>query len=197
MIPNVEFIYSGTYDHFIFRNKKYKRSDYKIDFHKKIKEIEKEWRKYEKKILSEISKLTNLKWQEPNIKCYVVTSAVPFSEPLTIPAYNKIEKFIDVLIHELIHHIFHRRNYRFLKKAWGYVFKKYKDESLGTKLHIPLHAIHTHLFLKFFGEERMRKDIESIENFAFDKESYFRSWEITLEEGYGSIIDEFRKRVKA
>src|SRR3989344_1522923 len=172
----IEFIHSKTYDQILSQRENLP----KIDFFKKINGIKEEWKKYEKDILNEISKLTNLKWKETNIKCYVVTNSIPFSEPLTIPAYKKIDLFIDVLIHELIHSILNRNNYRLSKEAWDYIFDKYKNESLSTKLHIPLHAIHSHIYLKFFNRERMIRDIKKIRKHS--NGDYKRSWEIVQKE---------------
>jgi hypothetical protein len=78
-----------------------------------------------------------------------------------------------------------------LRKAWKYIERKYKNESFKTRIHIPLHAIHTHIYLKFFGEERLRRDVEAI-SFLPD---YKRSWEIVQKEGYKKIIQEFVKQV--
>lgn len=191
----VEFIYSKIYCEILLRKENLDLEILdKIDFQKKIREIKKEWKKYEKEILNEISNLTNLKWRDSKIKCYIVTRTVPFSEPLTIPAYKEVDRFIDVLIHELIHQIFMQgKNYTLSKGAWKHVFDKYKNESRRTKIHIPLHAIHSHMYLKFFNKERMQRDLDAIR--AFDKESYKRSWKIIQKEGYDNIIREFRDRV--
>ena len=70
--------------------------------------MEKLWIKYEKKVLTELSKITRLKWKEKAINCYIVVrrgTYSAFSDPITMPIYPKIDWFIDVLIHESIHRL--------------------------------------------------------------------------------------------
>ncbi len=187
-MPKIIFRYSWIYDQIWKGNKKKYPSQRKIlDY---IKEIEKLWKRYEKKILSELSKISHLKWKSKFIYCYIVGRCKPFSDPLTIPVYKNKNYFIDVLTHELIHQLF-IQNLRQSKKAWAYIFKKYKKESHTTKIHIPLHAIHTHIYLKFYGEKRLNRDIKLI-SFLRD---YKKSWEIVQREGYQNIIREFTKRI--
>jgi hypothetical protein len=191
MIPKIVFKYSWIYDQNwkewikIYRRiDKYPTERQILNY---IKKVEKLWRKYEKKILKEISSITGLKWKSKLICCYVVGRCIPFSDPLTLPIYEKNQDyFIDTLVHELIHQLF-TQNSEKLRKAWKYIERKYKNESFKTRIHIPLHAIHTHIYLKFFGEERLRRDVEAI-SFLPD---YKRSWEIVQKEGYKKIIQEF------
>jgi hypothetical protein len=49
-----------------------------------IKKVEKLWRKHEKKILEELSKISGLKWKSKIIYCYVVGRCIAFSDPLTL-----------------------------------------------------------------------------------------------------------------
>ena len=158
-----------------------------------IKKIEKFGSKDGKRVLDEISKVIGLKWTE-DIKCYVVGHARGFSDPLTLGVMKDPNDFIDTLVHELIHQILaaQKGNKKRTSKAWDYIYKKYKDESVSTKNHIPVHAIHNHIYLKFFGKKRLEKDINHCQRFP----DYKRSWEIVEKEGYENIIKEFRKRIK-
>jgi hypothetical protein len=89
-----------------------------------MKEVEKLWRRYEKKILKELSTITRLKWKSRFICCYVVSRCIPFSDPLTLPVYEKSQDyFIDTLVHELIHQLFTQNNEK-LRKAWKIYRKK-------------------------------------------------------------------------
>ena len=195
----IEFVYSLVYDKILLKEKVLKKFP-KIDFPKRMEEIKKEWKKYEKKILTAIPSISRLKWKESKVKCYVVTSSIPFSEPLTIPAYKETDKFIDVLTHELIHQIFMQgHNYKLSKKSWSYIFKKYDKEHFKTKIHIPVHAIHKKIFLDILKKpERLKREYETIKkNFPPQyKELYLKSWEIVEKEGYENIINEFRKGIK-
>ena len=126
-----------------------------------INKIRPLWKRYEKKILSEISTVTNLSWKAREIKCYVVGQAMPFSDPLTMPIYEKYpDWFIDVLTHELIHQMFIQNgNEQKAKKAWIYFYKKYAKENRSVRIHIPLHAFHAHIYLKFFGRKRFEREL--------------------------------------
>ncbi len=193
-MPKIIFRYSRIYDEIWKEGARLRKKDKNNPSSRKIlnyiKEIEKLWKRYEKKILSELSKISHLKWKSKFIYCYVVGRCRPFSDPLTVPVYKNKNYFIDVLTHELIHQLF-IQNLRQSKKAWTYVFKKYKKESHTTKIHIPLHAIHSHIYMKFFGEKRLNRDIKLI-SFLPD---YKKSWEIVQREGYQNIIREFIKRI--
>ena len=200
--PKIKFrysnIYNKNYSKYKWVQERLKKEGKKYPSYEKImkyiKEIEPIWRKIEKKVLTELSKISGLKWKEEKIICYVVGYATPFSDPLTMPIYQRNQDyFIDTLIHELIHQLFTQQgNSNKSSKSWKYIFKKYKKESYNTKIHIPLHAIHSCIYLKFFTEKRMQKGIDYI-SFLPD---YKRSWEIVQKEGYKEIINEFNKRLK-
>jgi len=196
-IPKIIFKYSWIYDQIwkeMPSGKKIKKYPSQRKILNYIKKIEKLWRKVEKKILQELSTVTHLKWGVKSINCYVVGRCKPFSDPLTIPIYEKLpDYFIDVLTHELIHNLFIQpENCKKSKKAWRYFHQKYKKFSRNTRIHIPLHAIHSHIYYKFFNEKRLKRDIKFI-SFLPD---YKKSWQIVQKEGYKNIINEFVKRVK-
>lgn len=198
MTPKIIFRYSFIYDGLLSTGFKFLKypSDKKIEeILDYIKKIEKIWRKDESKLLKEFSKITELKWKEKQIYCYVVGKCIPFSDPLTIPIYNKYPNlFIDTLIHELIHQIF-IQSFRKSKKAWKYIDSKYKKENKKTRIHIPLYAISSHIYLKFYNKNKLKEIIKSAKYFS-DAENYMRAWEIVQKEGYQNIINEFRKRIK-
>ncbi|PIQ07481.1 MAG: hypothetical protein COW72_00100 [Candidatus Nealsonbacteria bacterium CG18_big_fil_WC_8_21_14_2_50_37_10] len=195
--PKIVFKYSWIYDQtwkeglIGKKSKKYPSSKHVLNY---IKKIEKLWQKEERRILLELSKISHLKWESKFIYCYVVGRCRPFSDPLTISVYEKYpDYFIDVLTHELIHNLFIQPgNYQKSKKAWGYFHQKYKKFSRNTRIHIPLQAIHSYIYYKFFNEKRLKRDIKLI-SFLPD---YKKSWQIVQKEGYKNIINEFVKRVK-
>lgn len=195
-IPKIIFKYSWIYDQtwreglMGKKQKNYPSSQQILNY---IKKIEKLWREAEKKVLSEISKIAHLEWKSKFISCYVVGRCRPFSDPLTIPVYKQYpDYFIDVLIHELIHNLF-IQNLKETKKSWQYFERKYRKESNTLIIHIPLHAIHSHIYYKFFNEKRLKRDIKFI-SFLPD---YKKSWQIVQKDGYQNIINEFVKRVKS
>ena len=79
-----------------------------------------------------------------------------------------------------------------MKKVWEYFKRKYKKESFTTKIHIPLHALHSHIYYKFFNEKRLKRDVKEMSQLP----DYKKSWQIIQEEGYQNIINEVVKRVK-
>lgn len=192
--PKIIFKYSWIYDQtwkdgWLMKRKKKWPSSKKISNY--IKKIEKLWRKEEKNVLRELSKVAHLKWKSKSIDCYIVGKCRPFSCPLTMPVYEKYpDYFIDVLIHELIHNLF-IQNPKETKKAWQYFERKYKKESQITKYHIVLHAIHSHIYLKLYNEKRLKRDIKLTHRFS----DYKKSWQIVQKEGYGNIIDRFVERI--
>lgn len=196
--PKIRFRYSWIYDQnwkewikiYEKKSQKYPSAKEVLNY---IKKVEKLWKKIEKKILSELSNITGLMWKEDFIYCYVVGKCIPFSDPLTMPMYKDTDYFIDTLIHELIHQLFTQEgNMKQSSEAWKHIDRKYKKETIKTRIHIPLHSIHFHIYMKFFNEKRLKTDIESI-SFLPD---YKRSWKIVQKEGYQNIIREFRSRIK-
>ena len=69
---------------------------------------------------------------------------------------------------------------------------KYRDESIMTKNHILLHAVHKKLYLKFFNKGRLNNDIKNCQNW----EDYKRSWEIVEKTGADNMIRKFKEVVK-
>ena len=198
MIPKINFRYSWIYDERFkpLWKKKHIKKWGKYPSYKEIKtyikKIKPIWKKQENKVLKELSELTNLEWKEKEIKCYITGRAFPFSDPLTMRIYKNKNFFIDCLIHELIHVLF-IQNTKETNPYFAYIItKKYKNEKFNTRIHIPVHAIHKYIFLKFFTEKRLKTEID----FCKYSPEYKRSWEIVNSEGYENIIKEFRKRIK-
>ena len=200
MIPKIIFKYSWIYDESYRNSPKIKEflkekgekypSKKKIESY--IKKIEPLWKKQEKRILTELSKISGLEWKVKEITCYIIGSGRPFSDPLTMRIYNNHNSFIDTLTHELIHQIFTQKgNLDKAKKTWNYLFKKYKKESIKTKNHIALHAVHVELINRLYGDDNIEKRLQ----IPFHND-YRRSWEIVQKEGYQNIINEFKKRLK-
>lgn len=198
MIPKIIFKYSSIYDEMHGRREGIKNYPSEVEILNYIKKVEKLWKKGEKKVLKELSKITGLQWQEKQIYCYVIGRCVPFSDPLTLPVYRRDrEQFIDTLVHELIHCLLGQEgNYERAKKAWQYIHRQYSNEGERTRIHIPLYAIHAHVLLKFYGEKRLEQEIARTKHFTWDSKSYQRAWEIIQKEGYKKIIEKFRKKIE-
>jgi len=190
MVPKIEFRYSWIYDQFCKSEAKTKNYPTSAKIEKYMRTVEPLWRKEEKKILTEMSRVTGITWEEKNIICYFVGEHIPFSDPLTIPATRKKERFVDILTHEMIHILFRQNKANDKVIAW--ISKTYPEEADRTKLHVPIHAIHKHILLKFFGQKRLDAEIKSLKHLK----DYRRSWEIVQEEGYENIIKRFRQEIQ-
>jgi len=196
--PKIIFRYSKIYDEYIGKEKPSETAVVKtVNYIKKLRNA---WGKKEEKILKEISQITGLKWRENYIHCYIVRrGGGSISDPLTLVMYNKkgalgkLDLLIDLLVHELIHRIFtSKENFQKSKKAWDYIYKKYKNEIEKTKIHIVIHAIYKDIYLKFYNKKRLERHIQ----WASEKKDYQRAWQIVEKEGYQNIINQFIKRIK-
>lgn len=199
LVPEIEFRYSWIYDQ---RIKRYLTAIARHDevlrhglqnwpkersILKAVNRYEKEWGGQGRVVLAEISRVSGLKWRQKKITVYVVGRIIPFSDPLTMPIYKSRIKFVDTLTHELLHQI-QSQNRDEVLNFYKFVYRKYKNESVITKNHIIVHAIHKYLYLKFFGVKRLNLDIKSCSR----RIDYNRSWNIVQSEGYENLIKEFR-----
>ena len=159
--------------------------------------------KKEEKIFSYLEEVSGLNWQKEEIPVYLIkiSSIMPLSDPLTIPIQfefdDKVftltpERFIDMLIHELIHNLLIQNNGR-VESYFEFILNKYKEEDFNTAIHLIVHAIHKKIFLEFFNKERLKEEIEASSFYP----AYKKSWEIVNEKREDFIIKEFRDYVDA
>ena len=125
---------------------------------------------------------------EGNLECFVYGAGInTMSTPFLFPAWNKFgtvhtgKKFIDLVIHELLHIFLTTNN----KHYWEYVVDKYQSEDVSCRNHILLYAM---LYIIY-------KDIYNCEPMDFGRDNlpagYARAIEIVKEIGYQKIIDEY------
>jgi hypothetical protein len=204
MIPRINFKWSFIYQEEIHLPKsvKYDRDKTEREVNDFIKGLSKEWKRIDSNILLYMEELTTLKWNKNEIDCYVmkISKFGPISDPLTIPIQLKhkkqifsldLNRFMDMMIHELIHNLFTQNGDK-LEGYFNYLIKKkYKNLSWNTAIHIPVHAIHKEIFLKFFDEERLKTEINAC---SYYKE-YKKAWDIVTKEGSQKIIKELRRLV--
>ena len=200
-VPRIIFKYSRIYDEFLRLMRKDEDKNYpsRKEILNYIKEVIEIWSKDESRIFKEVSKVIGLEWKEKFIYCYIVTEGkFSLSDPMTLVVYRKgsfrdLDVFVDYLVHESIHRIFSARdNFLSCKEAWDYINRKYKKETRKTRIHIMVHAVHEHIYLKFYSKKRLERDIK----WAKKHKDYRRAWEIVQGEGYDNIIKEFKKRIK-
>lgn len=199
MIPKIIFRYSPIYDS-NYRNSdiiKKKLEDKGLTypspkeiFHE-IENIEPLWSKVESNVLKAISKISGLKWKEAKVICYVIGHGRSFSDPLTIMLHETTDLFIDTLVHEMIHQI-QIQNNELSKKWYSYIDKIYAGETVLTKNHIIVHAVHKEIYLTIFDKKRLETDIKE----SGLSKDYARSWEIVEKEGHKNIINKFKEVTK-
>src|SRR5688500_4692498 len=73
---------------------------------KKTAHYQREWEKYEKKLLEGMMKCFELDFYLKTIDVHVAPYVFPQSSPLLMNTYHKPDEFVDVLAHELIHVLF-------------------------------------------------------------------------------------------
>ncbi len=200
MIPKIDFKYSYVYDD-LFRNslelkkllkrqgKKYPSPTEIIEF---MEDLEIVWKTEGNKILEEMSNISGIKWKIRNISCYIAGACRPMSDPLTIKICNDITHGIDILTHELIHHLQSTVSDKKWDKWQKYLDEKYPRETKTTKDHIFLNAVHMALYLQLFGADRLMRDMWN-SNVSND---YKRSWEIVEKEGPDKIVNKFRQIIR-
>lgn len=200
MIPKVEFVYSYPYDMSLFNlaGKKWDRRYVKLTL-RRIKTLENAWRKVEKRVFSEMVKATGFRWKEKKITCFIVNRGGCFSCPLTVRIIGRKgrkmsnEQIIDILTHELIHVFIVSNNIHKKEGPW----MGFKKEAMGTKTHIYVHALHKHIYLKLFGEERLKKDIKKAKWLdSRIQTGYSRAWEIVEEYGYKNLLKRLEEAKK-
>lgn len=184
MLPKTQFHYSPIYQKRLIKVKNFRAPKDEV-FFKNTRKLELKWRKIEKKILKELEFVTGLKWQESHIYIYITRGVVCFSSPLTMTILDDIDFMLDTLIHELIHRIIsENENWPIIEKRWNKLISKYKKENLNTRIHVPIHAIHKHIFLKFFNQKRLEIEIERVK----DDKDYAQAWKIVQSGDYKEII---------
>ncbi len=189
MNPRLKFVYSSIYyGKLVGHPIKEKDAQFAKQ---KTTDFEKKWALIGNKILTELSRVSSIRWSEKEIEVYVLpTNRINFSSPLTINAYLPVEDAIDVLTHELIHRLLSQPTRS--KASWKGVtplFHRYmKSEGATVYVHILVHALHEHVYRKMRGLARMRRDRTKSKR----HKDYHRAWNIVDEIGYKVVIQAIR-----
>ena len=206
MLPKINFIWSFIYQsdvHSLFiKTEKYDYEEYEKYVSNFINNLKLEWKKHSEGVLNYMEEISGLKWRNAEIDCFVVKIS-PFysiSYPLTIPiqfeADNQVytlsqDRYIDMLIHELIHILF-VQNEIITNNYFGYLLKKkYSDEEFNAAIHVPVHAMYKKILLCFFNEARLATDIKMSDYYP----DYKRAWDIVMKEGEDKILEEMKRLI--
>jgi hypothetical protein len=161
--------------------------------YKNTRKLDLKFKKYRGRVLNELASVTGLQWREKHIYVYITAGVGWFSMPLTMSIHEKTDALLDTLIHELVHRILsENENWLLIKKRWFDLMRKYKQEKMETRTHIPIHAIHKHIFLKFFSRSHLNKEIKRMGQYK----NYARSWEIVENDGFEDIIRSLNPKYK-
>ena len=156
-----------------------------------MRRLEKEWRKNEHAVFASIQQFSGIKWTVKEHICYVVGSGDPFSDPLTMPVFAPqapIDYASDVLCHELIHRNLIESSFEAKwKKVLAKLKKRYPKDTENAFIHVLVHAIHEHIFLSLFSEERLKRDRRIMSAYP----DYRRAWEIVEKVGAKKILETY------
>lgn len=115
--------------------------------------------KYEDLILPAITDCAGLDFKVNLLKVYIVSgNPRSLSDPIIIKSGYKPEEFVENLTHELIHQIFD------LNQTTMEIYEEEytKDEPMGVKQHVIVHAILKYIYLDILNEKhRLERDIEN------------------------------------
>lgn len=202
MVPEIEFRWSFIYQEEIHLSEEedYDRGKWGKSVNSFISKLKHELESKGKDILKYMENITGLNWNEKKIICYVIKMSRfgPISDPLTIPIQLKhgkdvfiltIERFFDMLIHELIHNLFIQNKDKLDNHFDSLINKRYKNLSWNCAIHVPVHAIHKEIFDEFFEKRRFEGEIEACSYYP----DYKNAWDIVLKEGSKKIIGKLRK----
>lgn len=157
----VSFVYSEAYDHMLtlMSLQPYLESQ-EHDLKKYLHELREWWSRDEKKIVSEIEHVTNLKIPK-NTECYVVSNMAytAISHPLTIKKDLDFDRLRLVLIHELIHvTLASHTKCRDLVVALN---EWYPDHDQYFKSHIPVFMVQKRVLNNLYGPNAMKEYVKA------------------------------------
>lgn len=204
MIPKINFRWSFIYQEEIHLPDSISYND--IDAEKYVKKfiakLNKWWDNHGDQILRFMEDITGLQWKTNDVTCYVIKISKhgPISDPLTVPIQLvedgeiftlSLNRYIDMVVHELIHRLF-VQNDKLLDEYFDFLIKKkYANKNWNVASHVPVHAIHKEIFLRFFNRRRLNVEIEACKYYP----DYKQAWDIVNEEGSQQVLAEFRKFV--
>jgi len=136
--------------------------------------------------LSEITKRTPAR----NLECFIFGRGLtPKSTPFMLPIWNREqkqwsdEKFIDLMIHELLHIFLVTDN----DVYWEHALKQFADEEPVCRNHVLLYAMLYKIYKDLFNKEPIDFNRDNM------PPGYARAVELVKEIGYQELIDEYKE----
>ncbi len=190
-LPKLAFIYAYPLD----RNRRdfFKEKELKYPSEEEVRTTVTHWENLwnktndEKSVVSHIAEVTK-RVPERNLECFVFGAGLQaMSTPFLLPIWNRAgmkwsdEKFVDVVIHELLHIFLSTNNDLY----WKFVREKYAHEGVLTQNHILLYAMLYQIYQDIWNTEPM--------DFSRDNlpDGYARAVQLVKDLGYKELISEY------
>lgn len=158
------------------------------------------WQAYEPKILPALKIILGVSFRQSIIDVHTAPGIRDMSDPLIMNFTTDADEFIDRLTHELIHKLLTDNTAYSLndtnKPTWlGDEWQKlFGEHDFDTLVHIPVHAMHKHIYLDVLKEpERLARDLAS----TADSKPYAEAWKYVKDHDYMKIIADLKKLYSA
>ena len=189
-IPKVKFIYAYPFDN----GRRNLYSERNLGYYPSIEEIKEKMSQWKKlwdetnendKIVLKLVELTK-RTPERSLECFVFGGGInPMSTPFLMPIMSKDklrsdEKFIDTMIHEILHIFVSGAS-----KYFDMIRSKYSKEVVLTHNHIIIYAFLEKIYLDMFNSKPLDFDVIDL------PVGYSRAIEIVKEQGYETLIGEY------
>lgn len=160
---------------------------------KKVKEYNQAWSEYEDKVIPAICQLLDLEFKQNIIDIYIAPFSNSISDPMVISTKYTTERFIDTIIHEIIHRLLTDntkmplKNNERLLSHWKPLFGE--EYNFVTLVHIPVHAVLKYIFIDVLNEpSRFERDVETTKKY----EAYKLAWSHVNDNDYKQIIEQVK-----
>lgn len=145
----------------------------------------------EKSIIANLVELTG-RTPERNLECFVFGAGLQaMSTPFLLPVWNKEgkqwsdEKFIDLIIHELLHIFLVTNNQRY----WEEVSRRFSEEEPVSRNHVLLYAMLYEIYQKIFNKEPIDFNRDNL------PPGYARAIQLVKELGYKELIADYKSLI--
>jgi hypothetical protein len=143
----------------------------------------------EKDIITYLAKITE-RIPDRNLECFVFGAGMQaMSTPFLLPIWNREgkqwsdEKFVDLVIHELLHIFLVTDN----DVYWEHALKQFADEEPVCRNHVLLYAMLYKIYKDLFNQEPIDFNRDNM------PPGYARAIELVKEIGYQELIDEYKE----
>jgi hypothetical protein len=164
-----------------------------------VKSYQEAWEPYGNKALAGMCEAVNLTFRKNVIDAHIAPWFGAFSEPLILGVRNSPYNFVNALTHELIH-ILLLDNTTVpygtpLIKPWQKLFGS--THSSDTLIHIPVHAVHQHVYLDVLNEpDRLVSDMTFAKRNKANP-AYLNAWDYVQKHCYQNINSELKNSYTA